>query len=74
MQSLFLSSTFCLVSLTVFSPFCFGCVFFSRIEYFGLVLSFDIFVFYSFVVRLQSGLQKHNLSIFNLVLVWRWLL
>ena len=43
--------------------------FFSKIEYLGLILSFDLFVFSSIVVRFESGLQKNILSSFNLVLV-----
>ena len=50
--------------ITCFSLFCFGCVLFSKIESFGLVLSFDFFTFYSVVVRLESGLQKNSLSSF----------
>ena len=53
--------------LTVFSLFCFDCVLFSKFESFDLVLTFDFFVFYSIVVRLESDLQKNNLSSFNLV-------
>ena len=53
--------------LTVFSLFCFDCFLFSKFESFDLVLTFDFFVFYSIVVRLESDLQKNNLSSFNLV-------
>ena len=35
----------------------------------GLGLSFDIFVFYLFVFRLESSLQKIKLSTFKLVLI-----
>ena len=41
-----------------FFLFCFGCVLFSKIKSFGLVLFFDFFVFYSFVFRLK--LKKIN--------------
>ena len=70
MQSLFLCSTFSFVLFTCFSPFCFGLVFFSKKGSFGLDLSFEFFVFYLIVVKLESGLQKNNLSSFNLVLIW----
>ena len=56
MQSPFLCSTFRFVFISCFLSFCCGCVLFSKIESFGLVLFFDFFVFYSFVVRLESGL------------------
>ena len=45
-QSLFICSIFCLILNTCFSLFCFGCVLFSKIEYFGLGFCFDFFVFY----------------------------
>ena len=68
-ESLFVFNfLFCFYHL--FFSFCSGCVLFSQIESFGLVLSFEFFVFYSIVVRLESGLQKNNLSSFNLVLIW----
>ena len=41
LQSPFLCSTFCFFFITCLSLFCFGCVLFSKIESFGLVLSFD---------------------------------
>ena len=43
--------------LLVFLFFCFGCVLFSKIESFGLGLSFDFFVFYFVLVKLESGFQ-----------------
>ena len=55
----------------LFSPFCFGCVLFSKIKSFDLGLSFDFFVFYFFfVVKVESGLQKINLLSFELLLIW----
>ena len=69
MQSLFLCSTLFFRFHNLFFSFCFGCVLFSKIESFGLILSLDIFVFYSIVVRLEGGLQKNNLSNFYLVSV-----
>ena len=52
-----------------FFPFCFGCVLFSKIKSFGLGLFFNFFVFYSFVFRLESSLQKNKLSSSKLVLI-----
>ena len=69
-QSLFICSTFCFIFNTCFSLFCFGCVFFSKMESFGLGLSFDIFVFNLVSVKFKNGFQKNILSSFNLVLIW----
>ena len=66
MQSLFLCSTFLFVLITYFFSFCFDCVLFSKIVSFGLVLSFDFFVFYLILVRLESGLKR----IIHLALIW----
>ena len=52
----------CLDFVTCFFIFfIFGYVLFSKTESFSLVWSFDFFVFHSFVVRLESGLEKNNL-------------
>ena len=59
---------FCLVFFTCFFSFSSGCVFFSKTESFVLVLSFDFFVFYSIVVRLENGLQ----NVIYPVLIWFW--
>ena len=49
--------------LTDFFLFGFGCFLFSKIKSFVLGSSFDFFyVFFSFVFRLESSLQKNNLS------------
>ena len=40
----------------------------NRIFWFGFV--FPLFGFYSFVVRLESGIQKNKLSSFKLDLIW----
>ena len=54
----------------LFSFFLFWLCPFLKNRIFGLVLTFDFFVFCSVVVRLESGLQKKNLSSFNLVSTW----
>ena len=64
--SLFICSTFCFELIICFSLFCFGCVLFSKTESFRLGLCFDFFVFY-FILKLESGFQKKNVSSFNLV-------
>ena len=56
--------------ITCFTLFCFGSVLFSKIDSFGLGLSFDFFVFWLIVVKFESGVQKKNLSSCNLVLIW----
>ena len=65
---LFMLNLLCLFYYWFF-PFFFGCVLFSKIKLFGLGLSFDFFVFYLFVVRLESSLQKNKLSSFKLVFI-----
>ena len=64
---------FMLYLLLVFSFCCFGCVLFSKIKLFGLGMSFDFLVLYSFFFRLINSLQKNKLSSslswFNLVWV-----
>ena len=60
----------CFVFLTVFSLFCSGCVLFSKIESFGLVLSSTFLCFIRLWLDLRVVLQKNNSSNFNLVLVW----
>ena len=62
--------TFVSCLLLVFRFFVLDVSFFSKIEYLGSGLSFDFFVFYLVVVKLESGFQKNNLSSFNLVLIW----
>ena len=69
-QSLFICSTFCYIFITCFSLFCFGCVLFSKIESFGLGLSYVFFYFCFVLIKLERGFQKNNLSSFNLVLIW----
>ena len=69
MQSLFLCSILCFVFITCFFSF-FVFVLFLKNRIFRFdILSFDLFVFSSIVVRFESGLQKNILSSFNLVLV-----
>ena len=54
--------TFYVVFVTVFFSFCcFGCVLFSKIEIFGLGLSFDFLVFYFLFFRLVNSLQKKQI-------------
>ena len=55
-----------------FFLFCFGCVLLSKIKSFGLGLSFDFFVFCSFMFRLGNSLQKNKLfqSLAGFNLVW----
>ena len=70
----FLESPFCVQVFVpflflVFFLFCLGCVLFFKIKLFVLELSHDFFVFCSFVFRLESSLQKNNLSSFKLVLI-----
>ena len=45
----------CEIFITCFSLFCFGCVLFSKIASFVLGVSFDFFVFYFVLIKLESG-------------------
>ena len=49
---------FYFVFITCFSLFCFDCVLFSKMESFGLGLSFNFFVFYWILVKLESDFVK----------------
>ena len=69
-QSPFLCSFFYSFFMICFLLICFGCVLFSKTESFCLSSSFDFFVFYLFVLRLESDLQKNYLYSFKLVLIW----
>ena len=69
-ESLYLFNLF--LRFSCFSLYCFGCVLFSKIKYFALGFSFEFFVFYFVLVKLENGFQKNNLSSFNLVLIWFW--
>ena len=59
-------STFCDIFITCFFLFCFGCVLLPKIESFVLGLTFDFFVFYFVLIKLERGFQKKNISSFNL--------
>ena len=70
----FLEGPFCVQPfvpflLLVFSFFALVVSFPSKLKLFVLGLSFDFFVFCSFVFRLESSLQKNNLSSSKLVLI-----
>ena len=61
-------STFCNIFISHFSYFCFGCVFFSKLESLVLGLSLLFFVFLT-LINFEGGFQKNNLSSFNLALI-----
>ena len=61
--------TFCAFFNTGFFFFVLVVSFSLKIKSFVLGLSFDFFVFCSFVFRLESSLQKNNLSSSKLVLI-----
>ena len=54
--------------ITVFFLSCLGCALFSKIKSFVFSLSFDFLVFCDFVFRLESSLQKNNLTSSKLLL------
>ena len=64
-----MSSTFRAFLLLVFSFFVLVVSFSLKFKPFVLGLSFDFFVFCSFVFSLESSLQKNNLSSSKLVLI-----
>ena len=64
-----MSNLSCLFYYCFFYFFCLGCVLFSKIKSFCLGLSFDFLVSCSFVFRLESSLQKNNLSSSKLILI-----
>ena len=55
--------------LVFFSLLFFSGVLLSKTDFYVLCCSFDIFVFQVFLINFESGLQKNNLSSFNLVCV-----
>ena len=61
-------STFRAFFITGFFFFCLGVSFAQKFKSFVLGLFFDFFVFCSFVFRLESSLQKNNLSSSKLML------
>ena len=74
MLSFFLEAPVCVQPfvpflLLVFSFFVLVVSFSQKFKSFVLGLSFDFFVFCSFVFRLKSSLQKNNLSSSKLVLI-----
>ena len=68
-EVLFVFNLSCLFYYWIFSFFCLGCALFSKIKSFVLGLSFDFLVFCAFVFRLESILQKNNLSSSKLLLI-----
>ena len=66
---LFVFKISCLFYYCFFFLSCLGCALFSKIKSFVLGLSFDFLVFCDFVFRLESSLQKNNLTSSKLLLI-----